>query len=111
MKILNHLRSLAKIRRLMRIRKRPKTGFEMLALPLVPMAPVCLHLFLHEHLIIQLLPESTTHTSTEAISPLPKASVEGKRRKRKSQESEILPGTAYKTFTESKGKEKASKMK
>jgi hypothetical protein len=63
------------------------------------------------HLIIQLLPESTAHMSTKVINPLPKASVEGKQRKRKPQESEILPGTPYKTFIESKEKEKASKMK
>jgi hypothetical protein len=72
------------------------------------MVPVCLLLPLHEQLIIQLLPESTTHTSIEEISPIPKASVEGKRCKRKSQESEILPGTPYKTFIESKGKGKAN---
>jgi hypothetical protein len=37
--------------------------------------------------------------------------VEGKQRKRKSQESDILLGTPDKTFIESKVKEKASKMK
>jgi hypothetical protein len=36
--------------------------------------------------------------------------VEGKRPKRKSQLSEILPGTTYKTFLESKGKGKARKL-
>jgi hypothetical protein len=47
----------------------------------------------------------------EAIYQVPKASVDGKQRKRKSRESEILPGTHYRTFIESKEKEKASKMK
>jgi hypothetical protein len=42
---------------------------------------------------IRVLPESTTHTSIEAIHSLPKDSVEGKQRKRKSQKSEILSGT------------------
>jgi hypothetical protein len=37
--------------------------------------------------------------------------MEDKRRKRKSQESEIYPGTPYKTFTENKEKAKASKTK
>jgi hypothetical protein len=37
--------------------------------------------------------------------------VEGKQRKRKSQESDILPGTPDKIFIENKEKEKASKMK
>jgi hypothetical protein len=31
---------------------------------------ICLHLPLHEHLIIQLLPESCNHRSTEAMNPL-----------------------------------------
>jgi hypothetical protein len=62
-------------------------------------------------LIIQLLPKSTAHTSTEAMNPLSKASVEGKKRKRKSQASQMLPGTPYKTFIESEGKKGASKIK
>lgn len=37
--------------------------------------------------------ESTTHTIIEAINQLPKASVEGKQCKRKSQRYEILSGT------------------
>jgi hypothetical protein len=37
--------------------------------------------------------------------------VGGKQRKINSYESEILPGTPYKTFIESEEKEKASKMK
>jgi hypothetical protein len=45
------------------------------------------------------------------MNPLPKASVEGQKCERKCQESEILPETPYKTFTERKGKEKESKMK
>jgi hypothetical protein len=44
-----------------------------------------------------------------AINPLPKSSVESKQRKRKSRKSEILSGTPYKNFADSK--EKASKMK
>jgi hypothetical protein len=47
----------------------------------------------------------------EEINPLPKASVEGKHRKRKSRKSEILSGTPYKMFTESKEKEKANKVR
>jgi hypothetical protein len=46
-----------------------------------------------------------------SIKPIAKTSVEGKERKKKSQESEILPGTPYKTFIESKEKDKESKMK
>jgi hypothetical protein len=42
---------------------------------------------------------------------LHKAFVEGKQRKTNFQESEISPGTPYKTFTESKEKAKASKIK
>jgi hypothetical protein len=38
----------------------------------------------------------------EAVTALPKASLEGKKRKRKSQESEILSGTPYKKFIERK---------
>jgi hypothetical protein len=37
--------------------------------------------------------------------------VEGKQPKTKFHESEILPGTPYKTFTERKGKAKTSKMR
>jgi hypothetical protein len=58
----------------------------------------------------RILPESTTHTSVEAINPLPKVSVEGKQRKRKFEVPEILPGTPNKTFIESNEKEKASKV-
>jgi hypothetical protein len=58
-----------------------------------------------------ILPESTTHTSIEAINPLPKDSVEGKQRKRKSHKSEILSGPPYKRFIESKEKDKARNMK
>jgi hypothetical protein len=54
-------------------------------------------------------PERTTHTSIEAINPLPKSSVECKQSKRKSQKSEILSGTPYRKFADSK--EKARKMK
>jgi hypothetical protein len=39
------------------------------------------------------------------------ASAEGKQHKRKSQEQEILPGTAYKTFIEVQEKEIASKIR
>jgi hypothetical protein len=75
------------------------------------MVLICLHLPLREHLIILLLPESTTHTKIEAINPLPEASVEGKQRKRRPQKSDILPGTNYEMLIETKWKEKASKMK
>jgi hypothetical protein len=75
------------------------------------MVLICLHLPLQEHLIIQLLPESTPHSSIEAISSLTKPSLERKQCKTKSQASEILPGTPYKTFIESKIEAKASKMK
>jgi hypothetical protein len=47
----------------------------------------------------------------EAANSLPKDSVEGKQRKRKSQESDIYPRTFYKTFIESKEKYNASQMK
>jgi hypothetical protein len=77
-KILNHLRSFAKSRCLMRIRTGPKTGIEMLTEPLVPMVLICLHLSLSEHLITSLLPESTARNSLEAINPLSKYSMEGK---------------------------------
>jgi hypothetical protein len=110
MKILNHLRSLAKIRCLMGIWKGPKMDIQMSTFPFVSIVLICLHLPLHNTLIIQLLPESTTHTSIEAINPFTKVPVKGKQRKRKFQESEILSGTPYETFTESKEKEKASKM-
>jgi hypothetical protein len=83
----------------------------MLALPFVSIVLVCIRLTLHELLITQLLAGSIARTGMEAINPLPEASLEGKRRKRRPQESEILPGTAYKTFIESKEKEKARKMK
>jgi hypothetical protein len=42
---------------------------------------------------------------------LPKDSEEGKQRKRKYHKSEILSGTPYKRFIESKQKEKARNMK
>jgi hypothetical protein len=51
---------------------------------------ICVHLPLHEHLIIQLLPESSKHRSTEAMNPLSEASAVGKQRKRNSQELENL---------------------
>jgi hypothetical protein len=102
MKLLSHLKPLAQIRCLMRIWKEPKTGIKMLTLHFVPMALICLRLPPHEHLIILLLPESTTRTSMEAVNPLPKASLEGKQLERKSQKSEILPETSYKMFIESK---------
>jgi hypothetical protein len=105
MKILNHVISLAKIRCLTRIWKGPKIGIEMLTLHFVSMGLICLCLPL------QLLPERTTRTSREAINPLPKASVEGKQRKRISQKSEMLPETPYKTFIESDEIKKTSKMK
>jgi hypothetical protein len=38
---------------------------------------------LHEHPIIQRLPESTAYTGIEGINPQPKASVEGRQRKKK----------------------------
>jgi hypothetical protein len=85
-----------------------KMGIKMLALPLVPTALICLYRPLREHLIIQLLLESTAHTRIEPINPMHKAFVEGKQRKIKFQESEIFPATPYKTFTELK---KSSKMK
>jgi hypothetical protein len=44
-------------------------------------------------------------------SQLPEASVEGKERKKKSRESEILPGSIYKPFIKSRKNGKASKMK
>jgi hypothetical protein len=60
---------------------------------------------------ILVLPESTTHTSIVAITPLPKDSVEGKQPNGKSHKSEILSGTPHKRFIESKEKEKARNMK
>jgi hypothetical protein len=56
-------------------------------------------------------PESTTNTGIEAINPLPTASAEGNKRKRKSKKSEILFVTPHKNVTENKDKEKASKIK
>jgi hypothetical protein len=88
-----------------------KTSTEMLTLPSVSMVLLYLHLPLREHLIMELLPQSTTHTRTEAVNPLPEASVEDKQRKRRPQESDILPGTTYRTCIESKRKEEVSKMK
>jgi hypothetical protein len=96
---------------MMRIWKGSKTGIQMLTLPFVSMVLICLHLPLHELLISWLLPEGTAGPGMEAVNPLLEASVEGKQRKRKSQESESLPRTPYKAFIESKEKEKASKTK
>jgi hypothetical protein len=58
-----------------------------------------------------MLPESTTHTSIDAIGPLPTASMQGKKRKRKSHESRILTATAYNTFVEKRKKEKERTQK
>jgi hypothetical protein len=90
---------------------RLKTGIQMLTFPFVSLVLSCLYLPLYEHMIIELLPESTAHTSMEEINPLPKASVEVKLRKIKSRKSEILPGTPNKICIEIKGKEKVNKMK
>jgi hypothetical protein len=73
------------------------------------MVLICLHLPLHEHLIIELQPESTAHTSIDAESKLPKASVEAKQRMRKFQASEILSGTPYKKLLKVKKKRKQVK--
>lgn len=48
----DHLRTLAKIRCLMKLWKGLKMRIQMLALPFVSMALICLQLPLHEHVII-----------------------------------------------------------
>jgi hypothetical protein len=80
----------------------------MLTLPFLSLILKFLHLPHHELLTVQHQKE-TTCRGTEAINPLPKSSVEGKQRDRKPQKSEILPGTLYKNFSDSK--EEASKVK
>lgn len=48
----DHLRSLAKIRCLMKLWKGPKMSIQILALPFVSMALICLQLLLYQHPII-----------------------------------------------------------
>jgi hypothetical protein len=67
---------------------------------------ICLHL-----LLPQLLSESTKRTNIGTVTPLLKACVKDKRRERKPRESVILFWIPYKTFIESREKEKARKMK
>jgi hypothetical protein len=101
MKILNHLKLLSKT--LMRTWKGPKTGIQLLSLlrvsmilpkPVFPRTPVNI----------------ATRIGMEVTNPLPNDSVEGKQRKRKSQESDIYPGITYKTFIKSKVKVKFSPL-
>jgi hypothetical protein len=49
---LNHLRSLTKVRCLIRIWKGPKMGIQMVTLPFVFMVLIHLHLPLHDHLTV-----------------------------------------------------------
>jgi hypothetical protein len=53
--------------------------------------------------------ESTTHTSIEAIRPLPKASVESKQRKRKSKSQKFFPEHLSKILLKVKIKRKELK--
>jgi hypothetical protein len=41
---------------------------------------ICLDMSLDKHPMIELLPRGVAHTAIEAINPLPKASLEGRKR-------------------------------
>jgi hypothetical protein len=108
-KILNRLRQFGEIRCLMRIWEIADEHSNVNS-PL-PVDDLNLHTPASQQTPDNVPPERTTHTFIEAINPLSKSSVEGKQRKKKSKESEILSGTPYRKFAVVKKKEKVSKMK